>query len=185
MHFIIFNVEHGFCALLQADNRNLMLFDCGINLTTGFTPTEYLRKIKCTGIENFIISNFDQDHVSDLPSIIENFSIGVFYRNKTISIDDLRTLKLQSGPLKPAMQSTLKFAHDYRFPVTTYPEFPNIDFNTFFNSYPEFNDTNNLSLVSFIHYDGVGIIYPGDLEKSGWTKLLENESFRNNLKKIC
>ena len=42
-------------------------------------------------------------------------------------------------------------------------------------------DTNNLSLVVFVHYDGMGIVFPGDIEKAGWQQLLKNQGFRENL----
>jgi hypothetical protein len=33
--------------------------------------------------------------------------------------------------------------------------------------YPTFKDMNNLSLVTFLEYDGCGIVIPGDLERAG------------------
>jgi beta-lactamase superfamily II metal-dependent hydrolase len=53
---------------------------------------------------------------------------------------------------------------------------------SFCNKYPaDFDDENNLSLVSFISYGGLKIVFPGDLEKAGWKKLLEQETFRQEL----
>lgn len=34
------------------------------------------------------------------------------------------------------------------------------------------------SLVSFVVYDGVGIVFTGDLETAGWTELLKSPTFR-------
>ena len=51
MRIHIFDVSHGFCALLVADNGNVMLFDCGHNETTGFRPSKYLTDSGCFGIE--------------------------------------------------------------------------------------------------------------------------------------
>jgi beta-lactamase superfamily II metal-dependent hydrolase len=51
-------------------------------------------------------------------------------------------------------------------------------FKTFFsNPYPTFKDMNNLSLVTFLEYDGCGIVIPGDLERAGWEELLKQPSF--------
>lgn len=184
MEIRIFDVSHGFCAYLVADNGNVMLFDCGYNERTGFRPSSYLINIGCTGIEHLIIQNFDQDHVADLPNIIYNLPITVFFRNPTISPEQLQVLKQKSGPLTTAMSKAIELHREYIYPVQTPPYFPNIEFETFYNSYPVFNDTNNLSLVSFIHYDGMGIIFPGDLEKKGWEALLRNPSFIENLKRV-
>jgi beta-lactamase superfamily II metal-dependent hydrolase len=55
---------------------------------------------------------------------------------------------------------------------------------TFWNSYPLFTDTNNLSLVVFIRYANVSILFPGDLEKDGWRALLQRPDFREQLSKV-
>ena len=38
MNFQILDVGHGFCALLTADNGNIMLFDCGHKTAPEFRP---------------------------------------------------------------------------------------------------------------------------------------------------
>ncbi len=69
MEIRIFDVAHGFCAYVIADNNNVMLIDCGYNEGTGFRPSDYLVRDSCTGIKLLIVSNFDEDHVSDLPNV--------------------------------------------------------------------------------------------------------------------
>jgi len=71
----------------------------------------------------------------------------------------------------------------YTADATNPPEFPEIEFSTFYNDYPEFEDTNNLSLVTFLHYKDAHIIFPGDLEKPGWNALLQSQSFQEHLKR--
>lgn len=181
MEISIFDVSHGFCAYLIADNRNVMLFDCGHNERTGFCPSSYLLSNGCTGIEHLIIQNFDQDHVSDLPNVLERFPITLFFRNQSIAPDQLQMLKENTGPITTAMATAINMHRNYVCPIQTPPPFPNIEFENFYNQYPTFSDTNNLSLVSFIHYDGIGIIFPGDIEKAGWQELLKNTSFCNHL----
>jgi len=51
----------------------------------------------------------------------------------------------------------------------------------FWNTYPRFTNTNDLSLVVFIKFAGFKILFPGDLEKAGWLALLENPAFRAEL----
>lgn len=184
MRLQVFDVSHGFCAYLIADNGNVMLFDCGHNDRTGFRPSEYLPAKGCTAIERLVIQNYDEDHVSDLPNLRKVLSIQVLRRNKSLAPETLEAIKQETSPITPAMKSTIDMAKEYSHDVTNPPPFPNIEYLTFHNTYPEFTDTNNLSVVSFIQYDGMGIISPGDLEKAGWLKLLEQENFRNNLKKV-
>ena len=181
MQLTVFDVSNGFCAYLVADNGNVMLFDCGHNEQTGFRPSTYLPAMRCTGIERLIICNFDQDHVSDLENLQRVLPIQVLHRNKSISPEQLTALKLQSGPITEAMQSAIDMAAKYCCEVQNPPVFENIEFSVYYNSYPEFTDTNNLSVVAFVYYDGMGIVVPGDLETAGWLKLLENNHFCLNL----
>lgn len=180
----IFDVSHGFCAYLVGDNGNVMLFDCGHNEDTGFRPSVWLPEHGCTGIERLIIQNFDQDHISDLPNIMEALPIESFRRNRSLSVDQLKAIKLESGPLTRAMEKALYLHGEYVYQGTGPPVFPNTEFATFCNRYPAFTDTNNLSLVSFVHYDGMGIVFPGDLEKAGWEELLKDGGFRSHLGRV-
>lgn len=183
MHISIFDVGHGFCAYLVADNSNVMLFDGGHNSETGWRPSSWLMDNRCTGIEYLVITNYDQDHVSDLHNIYGNsrLPISVLYRNNSVDSQTLRSMKQAVGPIYPGMEALLRMMSAYTGAVTAPPELPNIEFATFFNRYPDFQDTNNLSLVSFIHYGGLHLIVPGDLEEQGWLKLLRDASFRKHL----
>jgi beta-lactamase superfamily II metal-dependent hydrolase len=183
MELTIFNVSHGFCACLIADNGNVMLFDCGHNELTGFSPSTYLPASGCTGVESLIVQNYDQDHVSDLHNLVTRVPITMFTRNRTITPDALKQIKEQAGPLTSAMAKTIELHREYIHPVTVPPVFPNIEFEVFHNNYPQFTDTNNLSLVSFVHYDGVGIVFTGDLETAGWKALMQNAAFCGHLKR--
>jgi beta-lactamase superfamily II metal-dependent hydrolase len=56
-----------------------------------------------------------------------------------------------------------------------------IQASLFWNEYPTFTDTNELSLVAFIKYNGFKILFPGDLEKAGWLALLKRPDSRAEL----
>lgn len=183
MNIKIFNVSHGFCSYVVADNGNVILVDCGHD-GANFRPSAYLRNSGCTGIESLIISNYDEDHVSDLPNILNQFHVGVLYRNNSISPQELENLKRQTGPISTAMRSTLNLAGEYSNPVATYPDYSGIEFEVFQNDYPAFTDTNNLSLLTIMEYDGFGIAFTGDLEVGGWDALLENPRVRHKLSMV-
>ncbi len=184
MEINIYNVTHGFCAYIVADNRNVMLIDCGYNQDTGFRPSTYLPGRGCNGIERFIVSNYDEDHLSDLPNLRGALCIQVLKRNKSVSVDVLRRIKLSGGPLAPGVRAMLDMMGTYTQEVVDGPEFPNIELAYFHNNYPEFGDTNNLSLVTFLHYRGIHIVFPGDLEIPGWEALLKDWAFRQQLEKV-
>jgi beta-lactamase superfamily II metal-dependent hydrolase len=183
MEIKIFDVSHGFCSLVTADNGNRILFDCGHNNITGFRPSSYFRNERIPLINRFFITNFDEDHISDLPNI--STPIEIFHVNKSISCSELFNLKQQSGgTVSPGMQALLNMMNSCGPDVYGFSEFSDVEIESYNNYYPNFDDTNNLSLVTFIHYDGINIIFPGDLEKKGWDSLLSNQSFRDHLSRV-
>lgn len=184
MEIRIFDVEHGFCAYIVADNGNVMLIDCGHNEKTGFRPSNYLPATGCSGIECFIVSNYDEDHLSDLPRLRQRLPIQILRRNRSIDVNELRRLKLRAGPIGSGMESLLDMIRTYTADVTNPPEFPQIEMAFFCNRYPTFEDTNNLSLVTFLHYCNVHIVFPGDLEKAGWLALLGQQTFGEHLGQV-
>jgi beta-lactamase superfamily II metal-dependent hydrolase len=102
----------------------------------------------------------------------------------SLTADHLRAIKRQGGPLGEGMKALLEMIDSYGGTVTSPPVFPNVEFKVFCNQYPEFTDTNNLSLVLFLHYPGLSIVFPGDIEKAGWKTLLQNVDFRAHLKRV-
>jgi len=182
--FKIFNVSHGFCSYLIADNGNVVLFDCGVNEDTGFCPTSYLLDNGCSGIEKLVIQNYDQDHIADLPELTKALPITSFVRNRAISVEQLKRLKDDSGGITNAMALLLDMHETYIHTLANPPIFQNVEFRTYCNSYDDFQDTNNLSVVTFIKYDNLTIISPGDLEIAGWQHLLRRPEFIQDLSEV-
>lgn len=184
MEIKIFDVSHGFCALMIGDNGNIMLVDCGHNEKTGFRPSSYLLARGCTTIEKLVIQNYDQDHISDLPNIYQKTNVQNIHRNKSVTPEHLKRLKMETGPLTSAMISMIDMASEYIHPVTIPPDFPNTTFSFYYHDYPRFTDTNNLSVVTFVHYSDFTIVFTGDLEKPGWKEHLNNPSFLADLARV-
>jgi beta-lactamase superfamily II metal-dependent hydrolase len=183
MEIQIFDVAHGFCAYVIADNGNTMLIDCGYNAETGFYPSNYLRG-KCKGIQSLFVLNYDEDHLGGLPSLRQTLPIELLYRNTSTTADQLRAIKRKTCPtLGHGLLSLLDMIGTYTGTVSTRPEYPDIEFNWFNNNYPSFSDTNNLSLVLFLHCPGFSIVFPGDLERAGWHQLLQRGDFQENLRR--
>ena len=182
----IFDVEHGACAILSSPKHDrLAMIDCGHNTTTGWRPSTYIRYVLgVPRLDYLFITNADQDHVSDLDGLwLHNVEVGVLHRNWTPDVPILRLIKEENGKLTSDMERYLKIHREYTAPVP-------VPFNigmggvtcsTFHNVFPDFIDTNNLSLVTFIKYGGFKILFPGDLEYEGWKKLLKNPSFLHEL----
>lgn len=184
MKVTVHDVGHGLCISLTHQNGNVMLWDCGHseeNRPSSFLPASSLAKV-----DYFFVTNYDEDHISDLPDLRGSLNIRSLYRNKTISSAELRALKRQSGPITPAMEAMLKMIDTYTGgPLTPAPEFPGVRFTTFCNTYsPQFPDTNDISLVTFLQCGSTKFIIPGDLERSGWDALLDRQNFVDELRDV-
>lgn len=97
----IFDVEHGACAMLTGPNDALAVIDCGDNSTTGWRPSTYVRQsLNRTQIEYLLITNVDQDHISDLANLLDSVNVQHFLTNTQVSPEVLEILKQASGPLR-------------------------------------------------------------------------------------
>ena len=177
MELSVHNVGHGLCISLLHQNGNAMLWDCGHQ--DDYRPSDFLSGIGITKVDYFFVTNYDEDHFSDLPLLRQNIRLRSMYRNKSISGDQLRQLKLQGGPVSTAMESMLDMIQSFTGgPLSPAPEFPDVRFKIFNNSYSnDFPDTNNISLVTFLECKEVKFVFPGDLEKKGWLSLLQDKDF--------
>lgn len=183
MDFKMFDVEHGFCALVTTDEERLILIECGHNASTGFTPTKYLQKQGIRSLDALWISNFDEDHISDLANLHAKIAIGSLWKNGSVSAAILETIKNKSGPISENMEALLNMMRDYIVPSTV-RETKQHDEHILFNSFPSFTDTNNLSALYFLFYRDVRIAYGGDLETAGWESLLDKAECREYLRDV-
>lgn len=180
MIITVHDVGHGQCISLVHENGNVMLWDCG-HADWG-RPSHFLPASGIKRIERLVITNFDQDHISDLPSIRKKIEIRALVSNNSISPHQLEAIKLQGGPISPAMESMLDMMRRYTGgPPQPPPLFPDVEYKVYRNFYPAFTDTNNLSLVTFLSVCGLNFVIPGDLERPGWETLLSLQAFRAEL----
>lgn len=178
MDIEIFDVEHGGCSLVTADNGRRILVDCGHNSSTNWRPSQALPARGIQHIDRLIVSNYDRDHVSDLPDLLTNVGVPVLSRNPSVSPDLLRAMKAENG-MDPGIGTLAYMAGNYYTQDLPVPQdFGDLQISHFWNIYPAFTDENNLSLVTILRYRDFGIIFPGDVEKAGWISLLQREDFR-------
>lgn len=171
MKFEILDVEHGFCAYAIAEDNSVLLFDCGHSTTC--RPSTYLLAQGKRTIHRLFVTNYDEDHIADLPMLSESFKINILTRNPSLNSSQLRNLK--TPPLSLAMNTLLDMIDNFSGVVSTAQlDLPGIQVQSFWNSYPIFTDTNNLSLLNFLHIGGICFALTGDLERAGWIELLKN-----------
>ncbi len=181
----VFDVEHGACAIMQAPNGNVAMIDCGHNSSTGWRPSEFIRRnLKLEKLNYFFVTNADRDHLSDLAGLREHgVHVEVLVRNGSPSAPALRVLKEAEGPLCAGVAHFIEMHESYNGTAVPFNDaMGGVTCKTFCNQFPSFSDTNNLSMATFIEYAGVKFLFPGDLEKAGWQALLKIPAFAAELK---
>ncbi len=186
MDLKIFDVEHGACALLTADNNARLMLDAGHNGSTNWRPGTYLRQQNIGQLEMLGITNYDEDHVSGIEDLFDNVNVQWLTRNPSVSTAVLKKLKSADG-MGPGIDRLCN-AIDKVFTggvgVSAQPTFLGLKCSTFHNAYPSFDDENNLSMLFFLECHGTGVLFTGDLETAGWIELLKDPLFRATLPRV-
>jgi beta-lactamase superfamily II metal-dependent hydrolase len=178
----IFDVEHGACALLTCDNGTRMLIDCGHNATTGWKPGDHLARLGVTKLDMLMVTNYDEDHVSGIRNLEEKVRVEWLVRNTSVNGPSLLALKSDTGA-GPSVKHLAARMPNFVFTQNPRPIFPNVTWSVYNNRYPDFDDENNLSMVVELVVNGFRFLFPGDLERAGWLKLLNNNAaFRDAVK---
>lgn len=175
MQIRIFDVEHGGCALVTTDNGAHLLIDSGHNTTTNWRPSKYLQNHRISYLDALMITNYDEDHASDLANLREAVQIGMLISNPSVSSSQLLQLK-ELGGIGNGIRSLVEMKGSFTGGGAQFPD-PSIRLSYFWNRYPdEFEDENNLSLVAILKAHGLTICFPGDMERAGWRNLLRNRN---------
>ena len=111
----IFDVEHGGCALVTADSGAQMLIDGGHNSATGWRPSTALPARGVNEVELFVITNMDEDHVSDLPNLRKTVTLHSLRTNRSITPEALRSMKAEGG-MGPGITSAYDMIKRYTGP---------------------------------------------------------------------
>lgn len=181
MRFEILNVEHGFCAYAVGSDGGVLLFDCGHGSAS--RPSTYLPARGIRSIRRFFVTNYDEDHISDLVAVRQNLYLEVLTRNASMTSAQIRALK--TPPISPAMNELLGMVDSYTGQVAPHQLEPDgLQVWFFHNHYPTFSDTNNLSLLTFLDVGTISFAMGGDLERPGWLHLLSNPQVQGLLRRI-
>lgn len=143
-----------------------------------------LRNRGVTHLDLLYITNYDEDHVSGLPNLLSSVNVSWIWRNGTVSPQQIQRLKSEDGMgpgiarLVKALTETFTSSSDGH----TVPSLAGVTITTFFNSYPQFEDENNLSMVVHLALGTFRIMFTGDMETAGFAPLLEDPVFVGRLK---
>ncbi|GAB4197114.1 MAG: hypothetical protein Fur006_45310 [Coleofasciculaceae cyanobacterium] len=184
----IFDVDHGFCAAINAGNQHQILIDCGYNSQTRFHPTGYLLNNSTHHLNYLIIPTFAQGCLAGFYDLMGHsrkhcLTIDYLMANPSIDLENLPALIVQNF----GKSNSFKFLSDVFKRCSNVERTVhqgNIEVSFFWNTYPEFLDFHNLSLVTFVSYKDINIIFPGNLKTEGWRTLLRNSKFRDRLQQV-
>lgn len=184
MNIEIFDVELGQCVMIHCPNGQKIMIDAGHNSSRPWHPSTHFFG---QNIERLVISNFDEDHVSDFVDLNKFCTVRTISRNETINSNALHALK---GGLS-GMGNGIKAVYEWmqglewgRNGSIAPNDLAGVEIIHYRNPYGAFTDTNNLSLVTFVKYGAFSILFPGDLEIAGWKEMLKDINFRTELSKI-
>ena len=190
MDIIIFDVELGQSIFLYPRDfpHYGMLIDCGN--TPNFNPIDYLMTntmnlIHHDGtryiLSNLTLTNYDQDHFSGLPYLMNKVFVSTVQFPKNISATELYNLK---KPVTTAVQAVCYYRKEYIYNAVNHrPPYAVTTFHLAQSDFPnQIINTNYLSQLVFVQYLETTLCVCGDLEKPAWDIILLNESVQNLLK---
>ncbi len=186
MKIEIFNVKAGQCAMVHCPNGKKVMIDAGHNADIPWRPSVHFKGV---AIEKLIVSNYDEDHVSDLVNMpLIKAKINFLYRNSSVNSTRLRSLKGGIEKMGDGIKAIYEWMQSTEInpnPSAESSDLGDVEIDYYYNSYELFNDsTNNLSVATFFHYGNFTILFPGDLEVEGWEELLKRKDFQDNLKRV-
>lgn len=179
----VFDVEHGACALVTTSNGRRIMIDCGHNARTGWRPGTFLVGAGIPRLDRLFITNYDEDHVSGIRDLFANVWVQALFRNPSVRPSDIRDLKSDEG-MGLGIDTLVRSIEGHFTAPAPVDDFGDTHFTCYWNNYDPlfgFVDENNLSLVTFVTCGVHKIIFPGDMEKAGWRRLLQNPAFVNEL----
>ena len=186
MRVITFDVEHGSSQLIRTPNDQVIMIDAGNTET--FSPARFISDTwQIVDVRWFTVTHHDADHLADIEIVDKYLNIGTLSQPR-LSREQLQVLYTQG--FSPALEKFLEFRQRFSTPALPISDpsydWGGIQFATFDNDFSDFENPNpnNLSLVTFAHYMGWTFIFPGDLERPGWLKLLEIPEFREWLERV-
>lgn len=177
MEVHIFDVEHGNCAAIISPAGRLLMIDCGHNDTTGWRPSAWV-KARGQAISCLTITNFDDDHVSDLPDIDRTVSVESWVMNWHVTSEWLRREKAVFGMGPGVTVAARNLAAMREMPGTPMDWGAGFDVEWFYHPVTADADENYLSVVTFVHCGGIRLAFGGDLTAPGWRDFLGNAPFR-------
>jgi beta-lactamase superfamily II metal-dependent hydrolase len=157
----------------------VILIDCGHNSTAKWRPSEYLPQQGIGHVDRLFITNSDEDHASDLHNLRKSVRILSLSRNPTVTSSNIKQLKNQD--VGPGIDALCNMLGEYTHPLRANAKIDSLKYKSFWNKYPEFENENDLSMVTFFNLGSHKVCFTGDMTTAGWLGLLDDPAFRTEL----
>lgn len=180
MDLRFYDVEHGDCCLIISQENEAILVDCGYNPTTKFRPSESLAKQGFGSrrkLHHLILTHPDQDHLADLPGVIEKLKPAHVWQHPQLSLRTLSELKATLSKAQEAYLAKKKTGSELQ-PIEVSKIFQTVELRQFYLPIGSVRDVNDVSLVTFITEGKFTVCFPGDLTRRGWRLHLQNRAFQ-------
>lgn len=175
----IYNVERGNAIWVSLpDGKNLM-FDIGRRENLSPLYDVWRQGVRC--LDGLIITHPHTDHFNDIASLNRLFGIrgiGAFIRPAHIPNDELYSQNKDRNLVSDYIKLTLPFNDLIGNNSYVTWDSGGVHLDIFRPHGCAISKLNNHSLVTFISFNGIKVLIPGDCEKEGWNELLGLASFR-------
>jgi beta-lactamase superfamily II metal-dependent hydrolase len=128
-------------------------------------------------LHHLIITHPDQDHLADLPNVLERLQPVHVWQHPQLTVRHLSELKATLSKAQSAYVARSKSTAELQ-PAVASAHFRTMELRQFYLPVGSVRDVNDLSLVSFITEDGFTVCLPGDLDARGWRLHLQNPAFQ-------
>lgn len=180
----IFEVDYGSCTAISTRDHHAILMDFGYSARSGFSPSQYLSQQRCTSLDCLIVPAYGEEHLAGLSDLLrqtlaDGLAIHFLVANPSLNGEHFHELDAAN------QRFINMLTQDQHSPCQKFSQtmkIHGVDFSFFWNNYPDFEDAHNLSLVTFLSYEDINIIFPSDLEAEGWRALLKHSEFRDRLR---
>jgi len=180
----VFDVEHGFMAFVRAPSGATLAIDCGKG--EDFSPSLYVRENELTPsergaerpISELVLTHPHDDHIEDIARL------AYYLKPQRITRQhyDWEELEAQPGGQHDNLRRWKEFQEDYKWPVDD-PDWGPMNVTHWCLTVDEaraLNESkfiNNSSIITIVAIGSFKMTFPGDIEKDGWLKKLEDNEF--------
>lgn len=179
LDIVVYNVERGNAIWVSLpDGKNLM-FDIGRR--DDFSPLLDIWGRGVRYLDGLIITHPHTDHFNDITTLnrlfISSGGIGVFLRPAHISSKDIYSQNRDANLVSEYIQLASPFRDLIGNNGYVTWDVGGAHLDIFRPHECATSNLNNHSLVTFISFNGIKVLLPGDCEKAGWNELLESANF--------